>query len=372
MAQATDRARVTAVSVAVTVFWLAGTAAGSAGSDTPAPAGAANLLKFRADALARARVWQQPAVAIGAADLRSDPDGPLHGLTEIDCNYVLKLTSGLTPKFHCSLPGGRVIKVKYGRLNAEPRAEIAATRLLSALGFGADRMHQVKLVRCRGCPVYPHPRWKWLNRLFAWRSRHVAFRDVVVEDPLPGRSVEAGDTEGWAWYELDKVDPAQGGASRAELDAFRLMAVFLADWDNKHSNQRLICLPGGDLPDGGCQTPFAYMQDVGATFGPKGLDLEAWRSTPIWADAATCRVSMKALPFQGATFRDAAISEGGRRFLADLMKQLRPAQIQDLFTASGFTRFARSSAAGRDVNNWVAAFEDKVRQIADRPPCPEP
>jgi len=32
----------------------------------------------------------------------------------------------------------------------------------------------------------------------------------------------------------------------------------------------------------------------------------------------------------------------------------------------------KSSKAGRNVDNWVSAFEDKVRQIADRPPCPEP
>jgi hypothetical protein len=194
----------------------------------------------------------------------------------------------------------------------------------------------------------------------------------VVEDAMPGRSIQAGEKDGWTWYEMDKVDPSRGGASRAELDALRLMAVLLADWDNKASNQRLVCLPGGDLPDGGCRAPFAYLQDVGATFGPKGVDLEAWRSTPIWADPAACRVSMKSLPFQGATFRDTTIGEGGRRFLADELKQLRPEQVRDLFTAAGFPEYVKSSPAGRDVNNWVAAFEDKVRQIADRPPCPEP
>src|SRR6185436_2568967 len=104
----------------------------------------------------------------------------------------------------------------------------------------------------------------------------------------------------------------------------------------------------------------------------KGLDLEAWRGTPIWADPATCRVSMKTLPYQGATFRDTIISEQGRRLLADELKQLRADQLRDLFTTAGFTEFVKSSEAGRDVNNWVAAFQDKVRQIADRPPCPQP
>ena len=363
-------ARAAAMIVTAVLPWLS---CGPAGAGRVAPVtDPATLLRIRADALTRVRVWQEPATPIAEADLRSRETGTLKFADRIDCRYQLKLTTGITPKFHCVLADGRLIKVKYGRINAEPRAERAATRLLSTLGFGADRMHFVKRVRCRGCPVYPHPRWGPLNSLFARKGETTDFQDVAVEEPMPGRSIEAGDTPGWAWYDLDKVDPARGGASRAELDALRLMAVFLADWDNKAANQALICLPGGDRPDGSCDAPFAYLQDVGATFGPKGLNLEAWRATPIWADPSTCLVSMKALPYQGATFRDTVISEGGRRFLADELKQLRRQQLRDLFVASDFTDFARSSEAGRDVENWVAAFEDKVRQIADRPPCPEP
>jgi hypothetical protein len=366
-----DRARAAMIATAA-LPWLSCGPAGATKAAPAVPADASRLLRLRDDALARARVWQQPATPIAEADLRSREAGALEFPERIDCRYQLKLSTGITPKFHCLLADGRVIKVKYGRKNAEPRTERAATRLLSTLGFGADRMHFVKRVRCRGCPVYPHPRWGALNSLFARKGDHTDFEDVAVEEPMPGRSIEAGDTQGWAWYELDRVDPARGGAGRAELDAFRLMAVFLADWDNKAVNQGLICLPGGDRSDGGCEAPLAYLQDVGATFGPKGLNLEAWRSLPIWADASTCRVSMKSLPYKGATFRDTDISEGGRRLLGDQLRQLRRQQIRDLFVASDFTEYARSSAAGRNVENWVAAFEDKVRQIADRPPCPEP
>lgn len=345
----------------------------TAGQAAPsAPVGLADLLRQRDDALARAKVWQPPTTPIAEADLRGPGPSPFQDSGRIDCRYQLRITSGRTPKFHCVLPDGRVIKVKYGRANAEPRTEPAATRLLSVLGFGADRMYHVKRVRCLGCPTYPHPDWSVLNALFARAGDHVDFEDVSVEDPLPGRTIEAGDTQGWTWHEMDRVDPARGGASRAELDALRLISVFLADWDNKAANQRLVCLPGGDVPDGGCRTPFAYLQDVGATFGPKGLNLEAWKATPVWTDPSACGVSMKSLPYHGATFRDTVISEGGRRLLADGMKQLRRQQISDLFTAAGFTAYVRSSEAGRNVENWVNAFEDKVRQIADRPACPEP
>ena len=59
-------------------------------------------------------------------------------------------------------------------------------------------------------------------------------------------------------------------------------------------------------------------------------------------------------------------------FLTERLKQLRQQQVRDLFTGSGFTEYARDSEAARNVDNWVAAFEDKVRQIADRPSCPKP
>ena len=372
MALRAGRAVATTVAFTAALPWLCCGEGTAKAPPSPAPGLVANLLRHRDDALARAKVWRPPATPIAEADLLNDGPNPFTASDRIECRYQLKVTGGVTPKFHCDLGDGRVIKVKYGQFNPEPRTERAASKLLSALGFGADRMYAVKLVRCNGCPPYPHPRWRFLNRLFGRPSRRVDFEDVAVEDPMPGRPIEAGDKEGWAWYEMDNVDASRGGATRAELDALRLIAVFLAAWDNKAANQALVCLPGGDRPDGGCDTPFAYLHDVGSTFGPKGLDLEAWRATPIWANASTCQVSMKSLPFHGATFRDTAISEGGRRFLADKLKQLRPEQVRDLFTGAGFTEYARSSSAGRDVVHWAAAFEDKVRQIADRPPCPEP
>src|SRR5207245_974792 len=83
---------------------------------------------------------------------------------------------------------------------------------------------------------------------------------------------------------------------------------------------------GGELP-AGCSLPFAILQDVGETFGPRGVDLDGWRRTPVWADAGTCRVSMKDLPYQGATFGEARITEAGRRLLADELRQLSPAQV---------------------------------------------
>ena len=45
---------------------------------------------------------------------------------------------------------------------------------------------------------------------------------------------------------------------------------------------------------------------------------------------------MKGMPYNGGTFEDVAISEGGRRLLGDRLRQLSAKQIETLFTAAGF------------------------------------
>ena len=197
------------------------------------------------------------------------------------------------------------------------------------------------------------------------------FDTAVIERQLEGRKIEATDDQGWGWYELERIDPASGGSPRSEVDALRLLAVVISHWDNKPANQRITCLPGGDRPDGGCTTPLALIQDLGATFGPSRVDLLNWRRLPVWSDPATCTVSMKTLPYEGATFRDRQISEEGRLMLLGLLEQLSTGQLNTLFTASRVLEYDQILAEARSPAAWTEAFEDKVRQIRDAGPCPQ-
>ena len=229
---------------------------------------------------------------ISAVDLAANPPDASGLLSQpiVRCRYLDGPASGTTAKFDCVLPDGEVVKVKYGS-TGEIHAEIAASRLLAALGFGADQMYMVPRVRCYGCVRTPYYTMKVLDYVHA-RERLVRsvpedsytdFEWVGVERRLEGAEIEAGDQDGWAWYELDPVDPSRG-ANRAERDALRLFAVLLAHWDNKASNQRLMCL-SPSAPDGGaCARPFAYIHDLGATFGPNKMELDHWSKAPIWAD----------------------------------------------------------------------------------------
>jgi hypothetical protein len=240
-------------------------------------------------------------------------------------------------------------------------------------------MYVVRSVRCAGCPRFPFRSLRCLQSTgLQWPCfpggldfEHArTFDPAVIERRLDGRRIEAFPDQGWAWYELNKIDPARGGSSRAEVDALKLMAVFLAHWDNKAENQRLICLPGAETPDGRCTRSFALMQDLGASFGPTKLDLHNWRNNPVWADARTCRVSMEHLPFEGGTFPEQQISEEGRLFLLRLIEQLSAAQIEALFTSSRVTTFDGVTAEGRNSSAWAKGFLEKVRQIREAGPCP--
>ena len=104
--------------------------------------------------------------------------------------------------------------------------------------------------------------------------------------------------------------------------------------------------------------------------GVAAVDVEGWSAVPVWRDASKCVVAIDSPPLHGSTFGDAAISEAGRRLLAERLGQLSEKQIRDLFEGSRFADYADASAASKDVGRWVKAFQAKVRMVVERPPCP--
>lgn len=334
-------------------------------------------------ALRAARVWFAPKVPIGSADFSVNTPGPkgFDVNADVDCKFSLEPIGGMTPKFYCTLPDGDTVKVKYGERplpNGEVPSEIAATRLLAALGFPVDRMNRVRSVRCHGCPPLPQQALQCLEKgqpaivclQGSAPERVVTFDQVAIERPIEGDKIESSDDQGWSWYELDMIDAQAGGSSRAEVDALRLVAMLLAHWDNKGANQRLLCPEGARRSDGSCRTPIAAIKDLGAAFGPKRVDLDNWKKVPIWTDAKACRVSMKGLPFEGATFGAPQISEAGRQFALKLLRQLTRQQLETLFEASGVAAFHGVLGKGNSPQMWSDAFLAKVEQIASAGPCP--
>ena len=316
----------------------------------------------RRDALNRAIVWQEPDVPIASADLSSAALGLPEDVT---CTFKVTPVHGTVRKFTCELPSGEALRVKYA--GPEPHGEAAASRLLLALGFGADRVGFVRRLQCIGCPWAPFATMAavtlahatGLYEKVAQHDRAVGFDWVAIEREFTGEQIRTADIEGWTFEEFARAPTA----TPEQADALRLLAVFLAHWDNKSENQRLVCLSGPPDAQGRCGRPFAMVQDLGATFGPRKVDLDDWRAAPIWTDRARCEIGMADMPHGGATFVPVRISEAGRQFLASKLQALSSAQLEGLF------RGARFEPRYGLVRDWVAAFQQRVAQIADGPAC---
>ncbi len=287
-------------------------------------------------------------------DLRAGPEGadafPPNQM--VTCTYVEDRLHGSSRKFACAMSPGDVVKIRYGVHNQEVQASVLATRLLWALGFAADRVYPVR-VRCKGCSSDP---WQHPGRV---GEDHV-FAPAVIERPPDGDEVTDEGKAGWSWTELDLVDESMGGASPAQRDALKLLAVFMQHTDTKREQQRLLCLPGGLVAGGGCVRPFLMLHDVGLTFGHANrfnrtssgsVDLDKWANTPVWKDPGAC-VGHLSKSLTG-TLGNPPISEAGRLFLANLLVQLSDRQLHDLFEVAGVDR----------EPEWVAAFKHKRDEI---------
>ena len=328
----------------------------------------------RADAIARAQVWRTPKTPIARAILGVERATP----SFVDCRFRFTELGGTTPKFNCVLDSTKELRVKYGP-GSEVPGEAAASRLLTTLGFGADTVTLVERLRCYGCPNEPFVTTKMVDATGAQPlyervvdpDTHQDFEWVSVEQKFAARPIESDMQKGWAFFELDSVDPSKGGAPRAHVDALRLLAVFLAHWDNKADNQRLVCVSSEWPERTPCPEPFLLLQDVGSTFGPKRVDLEAWEQASLWEDRRACRISMSELPYGGGTFGPTRISERGRRFLARLLGELTDAQLTDLFSGARFDKPRSAFKDTKPVAEWVRVFKERLRAISEGPPCPD-
>lgn len=324
--------------------------------------------------LARAHVWTP--TDISAMNIKAGPLGPgaLAFLAEVECAYLDKALGGQSPKFACMLGSDDELKVKYGGTNGEVYGEVAASRLLWALGFGADHMYPVRVI-CRGCP-------ETIGGILRADGARIV-DPATIERKMPGTQL----SDAWSWKDLETIDDEAGGAPRAHRDALKLLAVFLQHTDTKPQQQRLICLdpsasPPAQAPEAPaiapCSQPFMLVQDVGLTFGrastfndnaKSSTNFAAWSATAIWTENNGPCVGNLPKSFTG-TLDEPVISDEGRQFLAGLLTQLSDNQIRDLFEVSRVTLRVRKPGDARSgfptVDEWAEAFKQKRAEIVNR------
>jgi hypothetical protein len=363
----------------------------------------------RLAALHAATVFTPKAVA--EADIAKGPkqkkdEFQFHFNDKVICDFNKpgKDMGGKTPKFACKITrvestDGQVqtltpqmdeepMKVKYGADDNEVYAEVAATRLMWALGYLVDAWYPVH-VECHNCPVDPE------KGTGAADTR--TFTAATVVRKFDGHKMyqEGKPEEGWSWKELDQ----DSGRPTYERDGLKLIGAFIQHSDNKPPQQRLVC-EGVQVNQSTqpfkttCKESFLVVQDVGATFGGGGLftsntgakvNLEKWSSTKLWIKAGTPAMSEADCPVCKARLRnsltakdglhDPTISEEGRRLAAGLMCQLTDSQIEDLFKTARVAEMPKyhnkdgSFKQGVDeatvVKEWVTAFKEKREAMAN-------
>ena len=322
------------------------------------------------------RVWN--AIDPATLDLLNGPqgEGSYKAGEKVACTFEerdpAKPIGGHSKKFPCHDAAGSRLKIKYDpAVNREVFGEVAGTRLFWALGFYAERMYSVK-VACANCSKDP-----FLSDKPPRATR--VFEPATIQKRLKGVEILAGDptaeNEGWTFDELELVDASKGGASKAELDALKLLAVFVNHGDNTPNQQRILCAED----DPACARPILYATDLGGAFGGSDFftSFKGWsKKARLWKDPKACVAD-----FRGTVegFQDPAISEAGRKLLADQLAKLSDRQVRDLFQGARFDLLGRLEPPSRmpdgkvrapRVEDWVRVFKDKREQILSAT-CPD-
>jgi len=362
--------------------------------------------KDRLQAIRNATVFNPQAVSqldIAQGPGQKKDEFQLHPNDKVICDFATpgSQMGGNTAKFGCKITriesaNGQVqtlsdtiheedpVKVKYGSGDNEVYAEVAASRLLWALGFYTDAWYPVR-VECHGCPADPN------SGKGAADTR--VFDPAIIVRKLKGHKMyEIGnEVQGWSWKELEAVN----GRPTHEKDGLALLAAFLVHSDNKPPQQRLVC---NQVNVDQTTKPFTttcdhsemVVQDLGATFGGGGLftsndgakmNLDEWSGSALWKKVGTggpdcpeCQARLKKSLAAKDGLGDPMISEEGRRLLAGQMCQLADPQISALFRLSRVAQMPRyhnsdgsfKNGLSEDgiVQQWVNAFKKKREDLA--------
>ena len=293
-------------------------------------------------------LWTDP-LNIKERNLYYGPGGEA-GMPREPFTFVKEDKGGTNPKFDIRDEDGKKWKAKLG---VEARPETTATRLLWAVGFVTNENYFVPDLK-----VDDMPRLKRGQKLV---GKHGEMQAVRLQRPPAEKKI--GD---WNW----KNNPFKGSR---EFNGLRVMMALLSNWDLKNDNNAIY--GGKDEAD-----PKLYeVSDLGASFGTTGDSYTAKRSknnlkayrhskfiskvTPSYVDFnfPTHPPLMFAfnLPFFISQMRlhwiGQHIPRADAKWMASLLSQLTPQQIEDAFRAGGYTP--------EQVQAYAAAVESRIAQL---------
>jgi hypothetical protein len=338
----------------------------------------------RAQAEQSAKVWQEPDPGYDPVLGYNPEKGPRAGSPEVDENGLAKpfkcvankdpsKGAGTTPKFHCSVagvtePDGDLIRYKIkphfkgqakDRRNGEIYGEFLSSRFSKALGFFADD-EWVADVTCPDCE-------KSLTSAFQGAS-FTPFQPAAGIELDIGRGIDVDcNNKDGAAIDRALAGLLQGGAQRAEIDAFKLWLAFVDHGDTKTDNQKFACLDPkkADERTVTCEPGqmVFYVSDMGSTWGhssssEKKATLDGWKGKdPIRASGGRCTTTAKGVG-------DPSVGEAGRQLLANGLQRLLDAE-KEKGTITKVFRASRNHERDQPAEAWAAEFARKARTIID-------
>jgi hypothetical protein len=272
-------------------------------------------------------LWRDP-VDIAARNLFYGPGGKAHEPAGV-CKFLGEDLHASSPKFEISCDDGTTWKAKLG---IEVHPEVAATRLLWAVGYFANEDYFLPTLRVEGIP-HLHRGNRWVH-------------DGTVHDVRLKRHLEGQKKTGiWSW----RQSPFTG---TREWYGLRVLMAIMNNWDLKDVNNAVFQVEGSKPEQ------HYLVSDLGASFGTTGLNrgakgnLEDYRRSK-WLEGASggfvdfnvpsapgfgWTIDIPEMKLRmGLTWIGHRIPVEHAKWMGSLLARLSPAQIQDAFRAGGYS-----------------------------------
>jgi len=296
-------------------------------------------------------LWKDPG-NVKSLDLFYGPGGK-KDQPHLPVKFTKEDMHGTSPKFEVKDQDGTKWKAKMG---PEARPEVAAARLLWAMGYGANENYFFSDLKVQNLPSH-------LKR----GRNFVAAPDEVKAVRLqrhPGGEKKSGN---WSW----RHNPFVG---TREFNGLRVMMALINNWDLKDDNNAIF-----EDPSSRGRALYA-VTDVGASFGPAGENytderskgnLKAYMHSKFISKANRDYVDFNFpthAPFTDILFEPPFfwhqmrmrwvgkhIPRADARWIGSRLAQLSPSQIRDAFRAAGFTP--------EQVETYATTLEHRIAEL---------
>ncbi|MGI4854831.1 MAG: hypothetical protein ACRYF4_12390 [Janthinobacterium lividum] len=303
-----------------------------------------------ADAVKNAVLWHDPG-NIAGLDLFYGQGGKDHQ-PEAPFTFVKEDRNGTNPKMDVRDANGKKWRVKEGE---EARPEVVASRLLWAIGYGANDDYLVHAGSVSGVVLK-----RGSNELKLGTLADVRF------SRKPGGQNKVGT---WEW----RTNPFTG---TRELNGLRVMMAVMNNWDLKDENNSVYA----DTKTG---SQLFLVNDVGATFGANGLgwtragakgNVESFRDSKFIKRLTDTEIDFSTpkrptgilIASAGTTLKSYAMRSGldwighniprqDARWAGSLLSQLTHAQLVDAFRAGNFPADA--------IDTYVSIVESRIAEL---------